>query len=109
MIALITMTIVGAICIFLGIQNRKGNIESLHSYHRQRVTEEDRLPFGKQVGLGMIIIGIVVIIMGILLLLTELTKSELYALIGSAVLVVGIAAGTGISFHAMCKYNKGIF
>ncbi|MBQ8331912.1 MAG: hypothetical protein IJX94_05390 [Clostridia bacterium] len=34
----------------LGIINMTGNISSLHWYHRQRVTKEDRKPFGKLVG-----------------------------------------------------------
>lgn len=109
MISLVVLTLVGVICIVLGIENRKGNIESLHSYHRHRVAEEDKLPFGKMVGLGTIIVGISVIIMGLFLMLTELTHAEVYALIGTAILIVGIAVGIGISFRAMIKYNKGIF
>ena len=50
--------LVGVVCIVLGISNMRGNISSLHSYHRSRVSEEDRIPFGKQVGLGTIIVGI---------------------------------------------------
>ena len=45
----------GAVIIGLGVQNMKGNISSLHRYHRKRVTEEDRIPFGRKVGLGSII------------------------------------------------------
>ena len=44
--------LVGVVCIVLGISNMRGNISSLHSYHRHRVSEEDRIPFGKQVGLS---------------------------------------------------------
>ena len=40
----------GIVCILIGLSNRKGNIETLHSYHRSRVSEEDRIPFGKEVG-----------------------------------------------------------
>ena len=39
--------LVGVICIVLGISNMKGNISSLHSYHRNRVSEEDRDPLRK--------------------------------------------------------------
>jgi hypothetical protein len=55
--AFVVTALVGIVCIVLGISNMKGNISSLHSYHRSRVSEEDRIPFGKKVGLGTIIIG----------------------------------------------------
>ena len=45
--------VIGIVMILIGFSNRKGNISMLHSYHRKRVTEEDRLPFGKMVGNGM--------------------------------------------------------
>lgn len=48
--------IVGVVCIVLGISNMRGNISSLHSYHRKRVSEEDRVPLGKKVGLGTILV-----------------------------------------------------
>jgi len=101
--------IIGIVCIILGITNRKGNISSLHSYHRKRVSEEDRLPFGKLVGLGTIICGIALIIMGGMSYLSERLQENIYLIIGSAVLIVGLVIGIVISFYAMFKYNKGIF
>ena len=62
--------LVGVVCIVLGISNMRGNISSLHSYHRHRVSEEDRIPFGKQVGLGTIIIGIGIMVFSVLLSVT---------------------------------------
>ena len=101
--------LVGVIFIVLGISNMKGNISSLHSYHRNRVSEEDRIPFGKQVGLGIIIIGIGIIVFGVLSAVTLYTENNIFTLIGTAVLIVGIIVGLVISFKAMIKYNKGIF
>ena len=101
--------LVGVICIVLGISNMRGNISSLHSYHRNRVSEEDRIPFGKQVGLGMIIIGIGIILFSIFLTLTLYTESDLFTLIGTAILIISLVAGLTISFKAMIKYNKGVF
>ena len=43
--AFIVALIVGIICIVLGVLNMRGNISSIHSYHRQRVKEEDIIPF----------------------------------------------------------------
>ena len=101
--------LVGVVCIVLGILNMRGNISTLHSYHRHRVSEEDRIPFGKQVGIGTIIIGIGIIIFSVLSTVTLYTENNIFILIGTAVLIVGIVAGLIISFKAMIKYNKGIF
>ena len=43
--AFIVSALVGIVCIVLGVSNMKGNISSLHSYHRNRVSEEDRILF----------------------------------------------------------------
>ena len=99
----------GVVCIFLGISNMRGNISSLHSYHRSRVSEEDRIPFGKQVGLGTIIVGIGIIVFSVLSSVTLYTENDIFILVGTAVLIIGIILGLVISFRAMIKYNKGIF
>ena len=101
--------VVGIICIVLGISNRKGNISSLHSYHRNRVSEEDRIAFGKRVGLGTILIGCAIIVFSILSVLTLVTGQEFYTLLGTVIMVAGLVVGLGISFAAMKKYNGGIF
>ena len=101
--------LVGVVCIVLGISNMRGNISSLHSYHRSRVSEEDRIPFGKQVGLGTIIVGIAIIVFSVLSSVTLYTENDIFILVGTAVLIIGIILGLVISFRAMIKYNKGIF
>ena len=100
---------IGIICIVLGIQNMKGNISSLHSYHRNRVSEEDKLPFGRLVGIGTIISGISIILYGLFLLLSELFNREIFTVIGTVFMISGLVIGLGISFYAMKKYNRGIF
>ena len=105
----IVCAIIGVICIIIGISNRKGNISMIHSYHRERVSEEDKAPFGKAVGLGMIIIGVALIVMCGLMTLASVMQQSIYATIGIVALVVGLAVGLGISFYVMIKYNKGIF
>ena len=101
--------VVGVVCIVLGISNMRGNISSLHSYHRSRVSEEDRIPFGKQVGLGIIIVGIGIIVFSVLSSVTLYTENDIFILVGTAILIIGIILGLVISFRAMIKYNKGIF
>ena len=109
MVGNIFTLLVGIVCIVLGILNMRGNISSLHSYHRHRVSEEDRIPFGKQVGLGTIIIGIGIIVFSILSSITLYTENNIFILVGTAFLIVGIILGLVICFRAMIKYNKGIF
>ena len=87
----------------------RGNISLLHSYHRNRVKEEDVKPFGKLAGLGNLIVGIGVVLYGAFILLAMLTDSEIYTLIGNIPLFGGLIVGLGISFYAMKKYNGGIF
>ena len=109
MIEFIVTFLVGVVCIILGISNMRGNISSLHSYHRHRVSEEDRIPFGKQVGLGTIIIGIAIMVFSVLSSVTLYTENDIFNSIGTDLLIVGIIIGLVISFCAMHKYNKGIF
>jgi len=101
--------ILGILIILLGYSNTKGNINSIHWYHRARVTEENRLPFGRMVGTGTMIIGLALIIMSCLTFLSERTQQPFFTAIGSIVLIIGIIIGLGLSFYAMIRYNKGIF
>ena len=107
--AFIVSALVGIVCIVLGVSNRKGNISSLHAYHRNRVSEEDRIPFGKRVGLGTIMIGVGIIMFSALSVVTLYTDNEVFTWIGTGILIAGILVGLVISFKAMIKYNKGIF
>ena len=102
MVELIVQVVIGLFLIFIGKSNMKGNISSLHSYHRKRVKKEDVIPFGKKVGLGTIIIGITIIIAG-------LFTFFYYQNISYIVLAVGFSIGFILIFYAMFKYNKGIF
>ena len=105
----ITVSGLGILVSILGIINMTGNISSLHWYHRQRVTEENRKPFGKLVGLGTLIIGLSMIVFGILSLIFEQTQLQAFVVIGVIELIVSIIVGMIVSFYAMKKYNGGIF
>ena len=109
MAAFITVSGLGILVFILGIINMTGNISSLHWYHRQRVTEENRKPFGKLVGLGTLIIGLSMIVFGILFLIFEQTQLQAFVVIGVIELIVSIIVGMIVSFYAMKKYNGGIF
>ena len=109
MAAFLTVSGLGILVSILGIINMMGNISSLHWYHRQRVTEENRKPFGKLVGLGTLIIGLSMIVFGILFLIFEQTQLQAFVVIGVIELIVSIIVGMFVSFYAMKKYNGGIF
>ena len=101
--------IIAITLIVIGVLNTRGNISTLHSYHRKRVSEENRLPFGRLVGLGTIIVGVAVMICGVLSLIAFYNNSQTLTIIGTVFLIVGNTVGLGIILYAMVKYNKGIF
>ena len=109
MLSMIITSLVGIILCVFGAINMTGNISSLHSYHRSRVREEDKKPFGRLVGIGNIMIGVSIVTFGILTYVYERTLLDAYVIAGTVIICVGIVIGLGISFFAMIKYNKGIF
>ena len=109
MIGGITYLIVGILFIVIGILNTKGNISMIHSYHIKNIKEEDIKPFGKLMGLGMIIVGSFLIISGIFLAVSEKTGNTLCMTLSNILMIVGFLIGLPIVFYAIKKYNKTIF
>lgn len=109
MLEFITLFAVGIILILLGMSNRKGNINSIHSYHRNRVSEEDKPIFGKLMGNGSIICGVGILVCGVLDLLTEFTGMPIFTTISPYIIFTSLAVGIGFMIYATNKYNKGIF
>ena len=109
MSSMIITVLIGILLCALGGVNMTGNISSLHSYHRKRVREEDKKPFGRLVGIGSIIIGISIATLGVFMYVHEKTQNSLYLIVGCIAFGVGFVVGLGINFFAMIKYNKGIF
>ena len=101
--------VVGIICIYMGLKHRKGDVSMLHSYHKKRVAEEDKVPFGKMVGLGVIIVGVGFVLSGGLHYAADTMQGEIYSLLANIALIAALVVGLGITFGAMLKYNKGIF
>ena len=89
MTTFLATAILGALIAVLGVLNMMGNLSSLHWYHRQRVTEENRKPFGRLVGFGTLLIGLALILFGALYLVFDLTRSELWLILGNVQLVCG--------------------
>ena len=109
MAATLLCTAIGVLLCVIGIRNMKGDISTLHSYHRNRVKDEDVKPMGRLVGIGTIICGASVIIYSVLLFVTMKTGIDLFTVIGAALMLLGIAVGMAFNFYAMKKYNGGIF
>lgn len=107
--SIIGPVILGIIISVLGVFNMRGNISSVHWYHRRRVTDEDRKPFGKLVGGGTLLIGVSLIVFGIFGFVAEQLQNEVFAVVGAVLMIAAIAAGLIMNFYAMLKYNKGIF
>ena len=105
----IVSLIIGVVVVLMGISHRKGNLSLLHSYHRNRVREEDKIPYGKRLGLGMFIIGGALLIAGGLGFFKASLSETLYSILHNVILIGGLVVGCGIVFSAMFKYNKGIF
>lgn len=100
------MIFFGLVLIFLGISNTKGDIRSIHSCNRIRITEETRKKYGRLMGIGTIIIGSGLIFAGIL---SRFPKSNSLEFFKTLIIVLTVIAGIAIMLYAQIKYNKGIF
>ena len=94
--------LVDLLLIGLGIVNMRGNISTIHWYHRTRIREEDKLPYGKWVGGGTVVIGCGVACAALLELLIAWESAELIVL---PALIIGFS----MILYAQFKYNGGLF
>ena len=101
--------IIGIVFLVIGILNLLGNVNLLHSYHRDNVKEEDKKPLGKKVGIAMLIIAVAIIANGVLTYLSIVYTNTILEYVGMGVLGVGLAVGLAINFYAIKKYNGKIF
>ena len=95
------LLILGIFISVLGIVNIKGNISTIHSYNRRKVSEEDIPKYGKAVGTGTLIIGISLIVSFFITLWSEAAVA--YIIIPAMVL------GLAFILYGQIKYNHGIF
>ena len=97
------MTILGTIFIFLGLRIwKKEQITLIHSYHYKKVSESDKKKYTEQMGKGIIVMGIGMLITAIIELLTRTS----YGWIGFLICFVW---GFIIILIAQKKYNGGLF
>lgn len=101
--------LIGIVCVGIGIVNFRGNVSTLHAYHRKRVSEEDMPAFARLIGIGTIVIGAAMILMSALSFMAEKLQQNAYNVAGIVILIIGFVVGFGLSFYAIFKYNKGLF
>ena len=106
---IIATAIIGIFICVMGILNMCGYISTLHRHHRHRVSEEDRKPFGRLVGIGTLIIGIGMLLFALCNFLAERAADTALSNVGAGLLIAAFVAGLVLSFYAMIKYNHGIF
>ncbi len=98
----IILLVLGLFIAVTGIINMTGNISTIHSYNRRKVTEEDAPKYGKVIGLGTLIIGVSLVMAFVLTVLN-------LEIIIPFVIVPAIVIGLAFILYAQFKYNKGIF
>ena len=101
--------IIGLFIAAMGVINMTGNISTLHRYHRNQVSEENRVPFGRRVGLGTLICGVSVVLYGAFCFASERASNDVLLKIGMVVMTVGLIVGLAISILAIIKYNHKLF
>lgn len=106
--SIIVPFILGIMISVIGVVNMTGNISTLHWYHRSRVKEEDRLPFGRTIGLGTILIGCSISLNAALEYVSLKTGNESFGMYGGFILIGGMGIGAVLIIYALFRYNKGI-
>lgn len=102
MIGTIVMCPIGIIFVIVGyLLWKKQKITLLHSYHYNKVSEQDKKEFCILSGIGVILIGIGIIATGIIIGITDSAWSFIAFL-------VGFSIGIGMLIYAGMKYNRGI-
>ena len=98
----IPLLLLGVFICAIGVCNLRGNLATIHWYHRRNVRPEDVPSYGKAMGAGTLIIGGALIVTAVLLLRLE-TESCFY------LTAAGLAVGLGVMLWGQLKYNHGIF
>ena len=76
---------------------KKQKVSLLHDYHYKNVKEEDLPAYTKEMGLGLIVMGLGIILTGVL----DLIESSFWW----AAMAVGFVIGLIMIIHAQKKYN----
>ena len=92
---------VGSLCLVLGLLLwKKQRVSILHDYHYQHVKKEDIPAYTRNMGIGLMIVGLGIITTGIL----DLANSPFWWI----PLLAGILSGFIVLFRAQKKYNGSV-
>ena len=95
------LLILGIFISTLGIVNIKGNISTIHSYNRTKVTDEDVPKYGRAVGTGTLVIGVSLVLS---YLITFWNEAAIDYIVLPATII-----GLAFILYGQIKYNHGIF
>lgn len=96
----IILLLLGLALSALGILNIKGNINTVKSWNRRKVRDEDIPKYGRAVGTGTLLMGISVILAFVISFWNEDYMSY--------VAIPGIILGLGFILYGQFKYNHGL-
>ena len=92
--------VLALVFIYLGyLMWKKEKITLLHSYHYDKVAEENKKAFCKLSGIGLIVIGIGVLLAGIICSATS-------SMWGGIAIAIGFLFGLVMLIYAGIKYNR---
>lgn len=98
----VSLLVLGLLLMALGVCNMRGDTSSIHWYHRRRVSEADRRPYGKWMGAGTLVIGGSLLLTGVLQMIAQ---REMWFYI----VLAGVVVGMGMMLWAQFRYNRGLF
>lgn len=101
----IILIVVGIVLCILSVCLYTGDIELLHSYHRENVKEEDRKALGISTGLSLLVGGLGAILSGLLALIF---RENINSYIVLAILFGSLLISIVLLFIFIKKYNGKI-
>lgn len=100
MLAAIIVALIGVVFVVLGyLLGKKEYISLLHSYHYDKVKEEDKKAFCAISGLGIGSTGVGMVVTGLLLTIIE----SAWCFVAFA---IGFVVGLGMLIYAGLRYNR---
>jgi len=99
-IGTIIVCVIGIICTILGyLIWKKEKISILHSYHYDKVSEEDKKAFCTLSGIGIILIGLGLLTTGVIIGIADSALSFI-------AFAIGFVVGLIMLIYAGVKYNR---
>lgn len=98
-VGVMILSIVGIILVIMGyLLWKKEKISLLHSYHYDKVSEEDKKAFCTLSGLGVLMVGVGILTTGLIIAFTDSAWSFI-------AFAIGFVAGIGLLIYAGIRYN----